>query len=761
MARPNLPVLPSKALVASATRLTSAQRKQRIYHAGQDWQRECYRHYSICGEARFGATLFAHAMSRSLLSIARETKEGQEPVAGKGEDLLDELFNGKTGQAQMLYALGLHLTIAGEAYLVGRKQDGVELWEIIAVTEMDVSGDKWAIKFGEGKNERIPLLDSDVVIRIWRPHPANRMQADSPFRSLLPTLNEIEWLTKHIFAQVSSRLSNDIMFLPSEMSFPPPPDVDGKPQQTANEADAFLKMYAAAMMEAIKGDGSPEDRFPIVVTADGEDIGNVQVLKMWSDLDENALIMRTEAIRRFALGMDIPPEQVLGVSGVGFGGEGGGANHWQGWQVEESTIKLHIEPMLDLICNALTLYYLRPLLPSGSKEYIAYSTINLRLRPDRSREAFELYDRGELTPEALRRENGFEETDAPTDEQRKAFLVNKIAGGSATPEMVNAALKLIGVELELPEKEEEVNRESRPDPSLTEHPDRPRTPQEQMPKAEPRANETESALLAACDALVLNALDRVGRRLLNARTRERGGPAKTQIPFITAHAELQVNGESAELLKGAFDYAPQVLGEICDCQDMVGTLENYCLALFATKTPHSRAALSEYLSRIGVITAAVQPPSQPALPPMTFNVHLPDSPTTVTLPENLVNLSVEAAKAPDVHVDVAAPQVNIPAEMTFKGLDLPETVINVPPAQVEVQAAAAPQAPEVTVNVEPTPVTVTNKVISPEPKVTVNNNVEPTPVNIENTVEAPKPRRRRSKVIRDDDGQVEAIETSE
>jgi len=33
---------------------------------------------------------------------------------------LKDLFNGKDGQAQMLESIGIHLTIAGECYLIGR-----------------------------------------------------------------------------------------------------------------------------------------------------------------------------------------------------------------------------------------------------------------------------------------------------------------------------------------------------------------------------------------------------------------------------------------------------------------------------------------------------------------------------------------------------------------------------------------------------------------------------------------------------------------
>ena len=80
--------------------------------------------------------------------------------------------------------------------------------------------------------------------------------------------------------------------------------------------------------------------------------------------------------------MDLPREQIMGMSsnsGTG-GGNSNGVSHWGAWQIEESTIKFHIEPMLELICNALTIGYLRPL-TEAVDTFVTYNTKKLRLRP--------------------------------------------------------------------------------------------------------------------------------------------------------------------------------------------------------------------------------------------------------------------------------------------------------------------------------------------------------------------------------------------
>jgi hypothetical protein len=573
-------------MVASATRYPG--KAARIYQPQQDWQAETYRHYGICGEARFAAKFFGHSVSRASLHAAeivdgvpRQTDNGPAAAA------LDALFNGRDGQTQMLDSLGTHLTIAGEAYLVGRQVENVDTWEIISCLEMQVAGTAWQINYGNGI-PIVPLTEDDVVIRIWLPSPAHRIEADSPFRALLPILSEIEWLTRHVFAQITSRLAGSgILIMPQGMTFPPPPEqvtVDGTvPAQPANDADAFMATLADAMMTPIEDPSSPSAVVPIVITAPDDTIDKPRLLTFWSELDSASMGMRNEAIRRFALGMDLPPEQVLGMSGTASGSTSSGTiSHWGAWQVEESTIKLHIEPMLDVIVNALTVGYLRPLIDGTS--VVGYDSTALRLRPDRSKEAFELYDRGLISADALRRENGFDDDDTPTSDQFKTWLLIKVASGSATPEQVQAALGVLGVDLGPLALPEAVSRETRPDRTLEEHPTRPRTP-------------AENALVAASEALVFRALERAGNRLRQSVTKPPG------VPAYETHIYVKANGTAEQLLADAWSCAPQVLDGIADPKIVVPVLSGYCASLLKEQSPHRRDRLVNWLRLADQVSA--------------------------------------------------------------------------------------------------------------------------------------------------------------
>lgn len=585
--RPPAPVIPTTALVASAARYAGAT--ARIYAPSQQWQTDCYRHYSICGEARFAANYFGNSLSKVTLFAGEMTEEGIVRLKDTSDGALQlkALFNGADGQKQMLQAIGVHLTVAGECFLVGRSATGdpqrdrgnavgADIWEIVSVLEMKVTGKKWTIKYGDGLPD-VELTDEDVVIRIWRPHPARRIEADSPFRSLLPILAEIEWLTLHIFAQTRSRLAGaGLLFLPQGMTFPPPPDVDGKPQVAANEADAFMLMLADAMMRPIDDPSSPSAVVPPVIIAPDDVIDKARLMHFWSDLDAASLEMRSASIHRFALGMDMPPEKVLGMSSNGGsgGGTSNGVSHWGAWQIDEDTIKLHVEPMADLVVNAVAVGYLR--VATGGDEVVGYDSSGLRLRPDRSKEAMELWDRGALKTEVMLRENGFDVNDIPDDIEKKEWFLRKIAGGSATPEQVGAALKELGIDLGVDVGA--IARDTRPVPSLEQHPTK------QMP-------DRAAALFAASEALVFRALERAGNRL----RQNVGKPPNC--PSYEVHTLVLANGTAAAVLEDAFSCAPQVLDGLADPEKVVPVLEAYCMSLMAEQSPHTRERLTKWLAR--------------------------------------------------------------------------------------------------------------------------------------------------------------------
>jgi hypothetical protein len=586
----------SHSLVASTARY--AGNVATVYSTVKEWQREAYRHYGICGEARFAANYFGHSMSRATLYAAQDLKKGSEPLTtGTAAAALDDLFNGADGQAQMLTAMGKHLTIAGECYLVGRTVDVTDsdnevigeddIWEVLSCLEVKNNGGNWSIKsVDEGKPD-ILLSDDDAVIRIWRPHPEYRLEADSPFRSLLPILQEIEWLTLHIFAQCSSRLAGaGLLFVTQGIDFPPPKDDQGRPVEYATAAEGLMAAMTDYMMSAIRDPANPASLVPGTVSVPEEVMKSGKIAELvhfWTDLDAASLEMRNAAVHRFAIGMDMSPEKIEGNNSSTGGGNTNGPNHWGMWQTTEETITLHIEPMLDLITNSLTIGYLRPL--TGGTEVVRYETSKLRLRPDRSKEAMELFNLGLLKPEVVVKENGFDpENDMLDDDDRQTFLLMKIAGGSATPDQVGAALKALGVDLGLPVAVQgQSPREARPAPTLEDHPAR------DIPEA-------ASLLLHVCEPLILRGLERAGNRL--RQTLKGGVEIAPGTKSYEVHTVIQANGTLGAVTTDAFATADICLNGIVDPARVLPLLEGHLVDLIANQKPYSREGLAKVLESV-------------------------------------------------------------------------------------------------------------------------------------------------------------------
>lgn len=454
-ARRPAPLIPTSSMVASAVRLkTEVGRAKDVYRAPKAWQREAWRFYDITPEMRFAAGWIANAMSRCLLDPGQLDEDGNKIAATdkRVRLALNSLFGSADGQAEMLRMIGIHLTIVGESYLVGRWDKGTagpedsQIWEVVSGTELKQTLGKWVIDYGTGY-EPIELADHDTVIRIWQPDPKRRVDATSHIRALLPTLTEIEYLTRHIFKQATSRVAGaGVWLLPAELEFP------GSDAPGANKAEGFMKMVGQAMSVSLTNPEDPSSMVPVMATVPGKVIDQVKPpIQFWSEFDAKAVDSRKAAIVRFCIGMDLPPEIIMGMShnAGNSGGRGTGVSHWGQWQIEEAAIKIHIEPMLEVIGSAIVMQYLRPVSGVPTAALIP-NTAALRLQPDRSKEAVELSDRGLLSDEALRRENGFNESDAPDPEQVKMWLLRKIATAAASPEQVGYAARIIAALPEFP-----------------------------------------------------------------------------------------------------------------------------------------------------------------------------------------------------------------------------------------------------------------------------------------------------------------------
>ena len=232
--------------------------------------------------------------------------------------------------------------------------------------------------------------------------------------------------------------------------------------------------------------------------------------------------------------------------------------------------------LLDLIGNALSVGYLQPITDSPL-DVVAFDTSAIRLRPNRSTEALELYDRGQLNGDTLRRETGFSPDDKPAEPELQNWFLRKVASGSTTPDLVWQALKALGVPLEKPDDLGGYGPTEAPSaPTMLEHPRR------ELPSP-------QAALVSASEVLVFRALERAGNRLKSMSGVRPPGVQAADLYRYVPVKETSLN----RLMEDAWSMADRIEG--ID-QTVVASLDAYCRSLLLSQSEHDRGRMVQYLS---------------------------------------------------------------------------------------------------------------------------------------------------------------------
>lgn len=121
-------------------------------------------------------------------------------------------------------------------------------------------------------------------------------------------------------------------------------------------------------------------------------------------------------------------------------------------QIDETLYKTHIEPLMLLIVDALTVVYLRPyLIASGfspeevNRIVVWYDPSAVSTRNDRATDADSGYDRYAVSLDTWRRAHGFSDADAPTANELAIRMM--MERGAFTPELTEAMLSALAPEV--------------------------------------------------------------------------------------------------------------------------------------------------------------------------------------------------------------------------------------------------------------------------------------------------------------------------
>ena len=431
------------AIIASAEMLRGRQIQDRqSTTAAGTRNEEAWKFYDTLGELSFGVTWFANTLSRIRLTAARKTPGGEEPAIvrdGLANDLVGEIADGIGGQSRLLWGFGNFLPMTGEGYLVGETDESATSWRVYPPEAIRIRGRKGQtrteIQVDESAWRSLP--NESIVTRVWREHPRKWWRAQSPAQVALPIMKELELINRHIVSVLQSRLAGaGILVVPTEITFAPSPE-------HADAPDPFVAELVDTMITPIGDPGSASAVVPLVVRMPAQYAEALRHITFGTELDRRILNLRDSAIRRLATTLDLPAEVLLGLGEV---------NHWTGWQITEEAFKTHVAPAVELVCDALTIGYLRPAIDASmsgedSGEWVVwYDNSELTVRPDHSENVVSAYDRYEVSGQALRRELGLDESDVPTGEELRVQALKKMLNHPVAAELAARELGVISDE---------------------------------------------------------------------------------------------------------------------------------------------------------------------------------------------------------------------------------------------------------------------------------------------------------------------------
>lgn len=453
------PVPAPHSIVAAAHTMTGARGEGYRRPAAGKWQSEAFALFREVGELRYSGERVARAASLARLMIAKrptDTDGEPEPVEDPTLAALSrDMFGDGPHTAQSIRRYVQHMIFNGESNILVSDRDPDEglTFRPYSVKEITGKSGDWKINDGSGTPRDVDE-ETEILIRSWTPDPEVFQWADCPVRSVLPVARELRGLGQHVSAQIDSRLAGaGMLVVPESISLIPgqrPPRVDenGDPIDGDTGEDAedtnFYTALLEAMMTAIGDRDDASAIVPLMVKVRDDLVGKVQHISFAQPFDAQAKDLRDEAIRRVALGMDSEPETLLGMSG---------ANHWTGFLVDQNEVRLVIAPMVATLCHSLTNSWLRPYLEALAAEgqfaddpadYLVWFDVSpLELRPDRSKDAQALHQAGAVSAETLRRESGFGDDDAPTDEEKRERILTQLL--TARPDLANQLLPALGI----------------------------------------------------------------------------------------------------------------------------------------------------------------------------------------------------------------------------------------------------------------------------------------------------------------------------
>jgi hypothetical protein len=473
-----------RALTAAASQMKlgdkdeAAMFKERRASGSSTWQTEAWEYYDAIGEIKYAFNLVASVISRIRLypavvgdpseapSPIRNVEDFDQRIVASSERALQRLDSAYGGTAGLLRDAALNLQVTGECYLTQipeRVGSAIpESWDIRSIDELnsDNKGNYYItprrelrnMTGGNSKRGIISIPKGAFIGRIWKSHPRYTEEADSSLRGVLDLCAELLLLNRTFRATARSRLNAGALYLPDGLSMAATPDPnypyddsDGLYSEPTTEEleDEFEDQLMDAMTTPIKDEDSASAVVPLIIRGPAELGDKIKQFKFERSFDPALSARSDRVLERILQGLDVPKDVVTGLANVKYS---------NALQIDEALYKAHIEPLMLLISDALTVVYLRPFLiangfsqTEAERVVVWYDPSQVATRNDKAQDADMGFDKMAVSYETWRRAHGFSDADAPSPDELALRLI--IEKGMITPELTEAMIGAVAPDI--------------------------------------------------------------------------------------------------------------------------------------------------------------------------------------------------------------------------------------------------------------------------------------------------------------------------
>lgn len=426
-----------RSITAAARRIDPGSKEDLAWvpKKGEKWQDEAWAYVDAVPELKFASGFNGNALSRLRLypavvvdpdqpAIAIQDAVGEESwctqkLADDAKDETSRMEQSDGGIPGLLADFGTILSVSGDTWAVATPETPIEdeQWNVYSESAITKTDKGLALRSKPGARPE-PFAEGSLFIRIWRRHKRWPGLADSNMRAVLSEAEELLIASRQFRAVMKSRNNAGLLFLSNKLDMAPPIDPStGKPREMTTFEQAFM----ASMITPTHDDSSASIVVPHIVRGDGRPDDLIKHFPLDRKIDESAIARVTFLIQRLAHGLDTPVEVLTGVADV---------NHWSAWQIEDQSYKMHLQPLAQVPAAGLAKGFLRPALqfrgnPVEAVQRVVYALdpSSLVVRPNRAADAKDAFDRIAISWEAFRRYLGFDDGDAPTDDEVAARAI--------------------------------------------------------------------------------------------------------------------------------------------------------------------------------------------------------------------------------------------------------------------------------------------------------------------------------------------------